>query len=79
MMKQYEQRFNLEILGLKNLAEARGRRDEYRYDSLRNNGILKKGEKMKKIKSLKGKSVAIVGMGKSWFDYNLSKITRNSL
>ena len=28
---------------------------------------------MKKIKSLKGKAVAIVGMGKSWFDYNLAK------
>ena len=28
---------------------------------------------MKKIESLKGKSVAIVGMGKSWFDYNLAK------
>ena len=28
---------------------------------------------MKKIKSLKGKTVAIVGMGKSWFDYNLAK------
>jgi hypothetical protein len=31
----YEQRFLLEITRLKNLAEARGRRDEYRYDSLR--------------------------------------------
>ena len=28
---------------------------------------------MKKIKSLKGKTVAIVGMGKSWFDYDLAK------
>jgi hypothetical protein len=28
---------------------------------------------MKKIKSLAGKTVAIVGMGKSWFDYNLAK------
>ena len=28
---------------------------------------------MKKIKALKGKTVAIVGMGKSWFDYNLAK------
>lgn len=28
---------------------------------------------MKKVKSLKGKTVAIVGMGKSWFDYNLAK------
>ena len=28
---------------------------------------------MKKIKSLKGKTIAIVGLGKSWFDYNLAK------
>jgi len=35
LMQQYEQRFNLEVLRLKNQAEARGRRDEYRYDSLR--------------------------------------------
>ena len=28
---------------------------------------------MEKIESLKGKSIAIVGMGKSWFDYNLAK------
>tara|TARA_R100000541_G_scaffold27862_2_gene37214 strand:- start:1358 stop:2032 length:675 start_codon:yes stop_codon:yes gene_type:complete len=35
MMKLYENRFNLEILRLKNQAEARGRKDEYRYDSLR--------------------------------------------
>ena len=35
MMSLYEKRFNLEILRLKNQAEARGRRDEYRYDSLR--------------------------------------------
>ena len=35
MMKLYETRFNLEILRLKNQAEARGRKDEYRYDSLR--------------------------------------------
>ena len=35
LMKLYENRFNLEILRLKNKAEARGRRDEYRYDSLR--------------------------------------------
>ncbi len=35
MMGLYEKRFNLEILRLKNQAEARGRRDEYRYDSLR--------------------------------------------
>ena len=35
LMQQYEQRFNLEVLRLKNQAEARGRTDEYRYDSLR--------------------------------------------
>ena len=35
MMNLYEKRFNLEVLRLKNQAEARGRRDEYRYDSLR--------------------------------------------
>ena len=28
---------------------------------------------MKQTESLKGKTVAIVGMGKSWFDYNLAK------
>tara|TARA_R100000458_G_C8267775_1_gene242681 strand:- start:749 stop:1492 length:744 start_codon:yes stop_codon:yes gene_type:complete len=28
---------------------------------------------MKPIKNLEGKTVAIVGMGKSWFDYNLAK------
>ena len=28
---------------------------------------------MKRIKKLEGKTVAIVGMGKSWFDYNLAK------
>ena len=28
---------------------------------------------MERIKSLKGKSVAIVGLGKSWHDYNLAK------
>ena len=28
---------------------------------------------MKPIKKLEGKTVAIVGMGKSWFDYNLAK------
>ena len=28
---------------------------------------------MEKIESLKGKTVAIVGMGSSWFDYNLAK------
>ena len=31
----YENRFQQEISRLKNRAEARGRRDEYRYDSLR--------------------------------------------
>jgi len=31
----YETRFNQEVARLKNLAEARGRKDEYRYDSLR--------------------------------------------
>ena len=36
LMQTYEQRFNLEVLRLKNQAEARGRKDEYRYDSLRN-------------------------------------------
>jgi hypothetical protein len=35
IMNLYEKRFNLDILRLKNQAEARGRRDEYRYDSLR--------------------------------------------
>tara|TARA_R100000664_G_C2744379_1_gene132384 strand:- start:657 stop:1337 length:681 start_codon:yes stop_codon:yes gene_type:complete len=35
LMNLYENRFNLEILRLKNQAEARGRKDEYRYDSLR--------------------------------------------
>tara|TARA_R110000851_G_scaffold245747_1_gene398473 strand:- start:19 stop:693 length:675 start_codon:yes stop_codon:yes gene_type:complete len=35
LMQQYEQRFLLEISRLKNQAEARGRRDEYRHDSLR--------------------------------------------
>ena len=35
LLQLYEQRFNLEVLRLKNQAEARGRRDEYRYDSLR--------------------------------------------
>jgi len=35
LLQQYEQRFTGEINRLKNLAEARGRRDEYRYDSLR--------------------------------------------
>ena len=35
LTQQYEQRFANEISRLKNLAEARGRRDEYRYDPLR--------------------------------------------
>ena len=35
MMAVYENRFQQEIARLKNKAEARGRRDEYRYDSLR--------------------------------------------
>jgi len=35
LMVNYENRFNQEVARLKNLAEARGRRDEYRYDSLR--------------------------------------------
>jgi len=35
MMKLYEDRFQQEMARLKNKAEARGRRDEYRYDSLR--------------------------------------------
>lgn len=35
MMNLYESRFQQEISRLKNKAEARGRRDEYRYDSLR--------------------------------------------
>ena len=35
LMAQYENRFQQEILRLKNKAEGRGRRDEYRYDSLR--------------------------------------------
>ena len=34
-MKHYEDRFQQEMARLKNKAEARGRRDEYRYDSLR--------------------------------------------
>ena len=28
---------------------------------------------MEKIESLKGKTIAIVGMGRSWHDYNLAK------
>jgi len=35
LMTMYESRFQQEIARLKNKAEARGRRDEYRYDSLR--------------------------------------------
>ena len=35
MMALYENRFQQEMARLKNKAEARGRRDEYRYDSLR--------------------------------------------
>jgi len=35
LLTLYENRFNQEIARLKNKAEARGRRDEYRYDSLR--------------------------------------------
>jgi len=35
LMQDYEKRFLLEVTRLKNQAEARGRRDEYRYDSLR--------------------------------------------
>ena len=37
MMALYQSRFNEEIARLKNMAEARGRKDEYRYDSLRTN------------------------------------------
>ena len=28
---------------------------------------------MERIKSLEGKSIAIVGLGKSWHDFNLAK------
>tara|TARA_R110002020_G_scaffold300072_2_gene515744 strand:+ start:75 stop:749 length:675 start_codon:yes stop_codon:yes gene_type:complete len=35
LMALYDNRFQQEIVRLKNRAEARGRRDEYRYDSLR--------------------------------------------
>mgnify|MGYP003642073456 FL=1 len=35
LINLYESRFQQEIARLKNMAEARGRRDEYRYDSLR--------------------------------------------
>jgi len=35
MMALYQSRFAEEIARLKNMAEARGRKDEYRYDSLR--------------------------------------------
>ena len=37
MQVLYESRFGQEVQRLKNLAEARGRRDEYRYDSIRTN------------------------------------------
>ena len=37
LLATYENRFQQEIARLKNRAEARGRRDEYRYDSLRSN------------------------------------------
>ena len=35
LLTLYENRFQQEVARLKNKAEARGRRDEYRYDSLR--------------------------------------------
>ena len=35
LQEQYERRFQEEISRLKNRAEGRGRRDEYRFDSLR--------------------------------------------
>ena len=35
MLQVYEGRYQQELARLKNRAEARGRRDEYRYDSLR--------------------------------------------
>lgn len=35
LLTLYENRYNQEIARLKNRAEGRGRRDEYRYDSLR--------------------------------------------
>tara|TARA_A100001201_G_scaffold142944_2_gene142651 strand:- start:50 stop:724 length:675 start_codon:yes stop_codon:yes gene_type:complete len=35
LLKSYEDRFNQEVARLKNLAESRGRKDEYRYDMLR--------------------------------------------
>jgi hypothetical protein len=37
MQVLYESRFGQEIQRLKNMAEARGRKDEYRYDSVRTN------------------------------------------
>ena len=37
LLNTYETRFQQDIARLKNRAEARGRRDEYRYDSLRSN------------------------------------------
>ena len=35
LLANYENRFSQEISRIKERAEARGRRDEYRYDSLR--------------------------------------------
>ena len=35
LLQLYETRYNQELARLKNRAEARGRKDEYRYDSLR--------------------------------------------
>jgi hypothetical protein len=35
LLQKYDERFTLEMSRLKNRAEARGRRDEYRYDSTR--------------------------------------------
>ena len=35
LLQLYAQRYDIEIARLKNRAEGRGRRDEYRYDSLR--------------------------------------------
>ena len=72
LQEQYERRFQEEISRLKNRAEGRGRRDEYRFDSLALTNNLEE-VKMEKIESLKGKTIAIVGMGRSWHDYNLAK------
>ena len=36
LLALYENRFQQETARLKNKAEARGRKDEYRYDSIRN-------------------------------------------